>query len=332
MIKRHQFIYRGDLQAIGAFHSQCFIDCEVDGNIVAVYFDAEGVTNFTDSWYFGLKVNGTNVLLTTDRPQITAADLEVEKTGLAIPVNFRDRMVPTVDARGTGIINGPILIIIDVEPATKATPVDADTLELSDSADSKKPKLLSWANLKATLKTYFDTLYVALTGNQTIAGIKTFSSSPIVPAPTTDFQAATKKYVDDSGGYTDEQAQDAVGAMIADTATIDLTYTDATPELKADVKDDSITYAKMQNVSATSRAIGRKTAGAGDPEELTLSELLDFIGGAAQGDILFRGAAGWARLAAGVSGKFLKTQGAAADPIWATIAGGGRSPRREQSF
>lgn len=39
---------------------------------------------------------------------------------------------------------------------------------------------------------------VLLTGNQTIAGIKTFSSSPIVPAPTTDLQAATKKYVDDN--------------------------------------------------------------------------------------------------------------------------------------
>jgi hypothetical protein len=37
------------------------------------------------------------------------------------------------------------------------------------------------------------------------------------------------------GSYTDEQAQDAVGAMIADTATVNLTYTDATPELKADV-------------------------------------------------------------------------------------------------
>lgn len=36
--------------------------------------------------------------------------------------------------------------------------------------------------------------------------------------------------------YTDEMAQDAIGAMIADTNTIDLTYTDATPELKADVK------------------------------------------------------------------------------------------------
>lgn len=38
-----------------------------------------------------------------------------------------------------------------------------------------------------------------------------------------------------TGGYTDEQAQDAVGSMLADTATVDLTYTDATPALKADV-------------------------------------------------------------------------------------------------
>lgn len=33
---------------------------------------------------------------------------------------------------------------------------------------------------------------------QTIAGIKTFSSSPIVPTPTTDMQTSTKKYVDDN--------------------------------------------------------------------------------------------------------------------------------------
>lgn len=37
-----------------------------------------------------------------------------------------------------------------------------------------------------------------------------------------------------------ERAQDAIGAMVADTATIDITYTDATPELKADVRVDSI--------------------------------------------------------------------------------------------
>lgn len=34
----------------------------------------------------------------------------------------------------------------------------------------------------------------------------------------------------------DEAAQDAVGGMVANTATVDITYTDGTPELKADVK------------------------------------------------------------------------------------------------
>lgn len=41
----------------------------------------------------------------------------------------------------------------------KTTPVDADTINLSDSADSNKSKKLSFTNLKAFLKTYFDTQY-----------------------------------------------------------------------------------------------------------------------------------------------------------------------------
>lgn len=42
---------------------------------------------------------------------------------------------------------------------SKTTPVDADNLPLNDSAASNGLKRLTWANLKATLKTYFDTLY-----------------------------------------------------------------------------------------------------------------------------------------------------------------------------
>jgi len=36
-------------------------------------------------------------------------------------------------------------------------------------------------------------------------------------------------------GYTDEQAQDAVGSILVDTATIDVTYDDATPQITMDV-------------------------------------------------------------------------------------------------
>jgi hypothetical protein len=47
-----------------------------------------------------------------------------------------------------------------------------------------------------------------------------------------------------------------------------------------------------------------------------------FDGSAAQGDLLFRGASGWQRLAAGTSGQFLKTLGSGADPAWDTAGGG----------
>lgn len=44
----------------------------------------------------------------------------------------------------------------------KTTPVDADTMPLIDSAASNVLKKVTWANIKATLKTYLDTLYSAI--------------------------------------------------------------------------------------------------------------------------------------------------------------------------
>lgn len=49
-----------------------------------------------------------------------------------------------------------------VAAASKTTPVDADLVGLVDSAASNVLKKLSWANIKATLKTYFDTLYATI--------------------------------------------------------------------------------------------------------------------------------------------------------------------------
>lgn len=96
-----------------------------------------------------------------------------------------------------------------------------------------------------------------------------------------------------------------------------------TTAITATIANQAVTYAKIQNISATSRVLGRKTAGAGSAEELTLSDVLDFVGSAAQGDILYRGASSWTRLAAGTNGQYLQTQGAGANPQWATVVAGG---------
>ena len=56
--------------------------------------------------------------------------------------------------------------------------------------------------LLKTLAETLNTQAVRLTGNETIAGTKTFSSNPIVPTPTTSTHASTKAYVDGYlGGY-----------------------------------------------------------------------------------------------------------------------------------
>lgn len=56
----------------------------------------------------------------------------------------------------------------------KVTPVDADEFCITDSAGGGALKALSWGNLKATAKTYFDTLYQVLDATLTaLAGVTT---------------------------------------------------------------------------------------------------------------------------------------------------------------
>lgn len=74
---------------------------------------------------------------------------------------------------------------------------------------------------------------------------------------------------------------------------------------------------------STAKVLGRTTAATGAIEELTLSNILDLVGSAAQGDILYRDVSGWTRLGAGTSGHYLKTQGAGANPAWAAVSASG---------
>ena len=67
---------------------------------------------------------------------------------------------------------------------SKTTPVNTDNLLLQDSADQSIWKKLSWSNLKATLKSYFDTIYQSVLTNP-ITGTGTTNYVPKFTGSTT---------------------------------------------------------------------------------------------------------------------------------------------------
>lgn len=131
-------------------------------------------------------------------------------------------------------------------------------------------------------------------------------------------------------GITDAASDAELAAHEADTTAVHGIAN--TADLSTNIPNDSITYAKIQNVSATSRILGRTTAGAGDVEELTPSQArgvldvlqpvaedfsasntstipadcteveIDIVAGAAGGGSGRRGAAGTARGGGGGGG------------------------------
>jgi hypothetical protein len=86
------------------------------------------------------------------------------------------RTIDGVTFDGTGNIT--VIAPATHAATSKATPVDADELPLVDSAASNVLKRLTWANLKATLKTYFDTLYALATHTHAASDIASGTLDP----------------------------------------------------------------------------------------------------------------------------------------------------------
>lgn len=82
----------------------------------------------------------------------------------------------------------------------------------------------------------------------------------------------------------------------------------------AKIADGAVTLAKLIDASAQYKILARKSASAGDYEECSLTEVLDFVTNTARGDILYRGASTWSRLAKGTQNQTLVM--GADDPAW----------------
>ena len=153
-----------------------FDDIDVTINIpsVSLFPDpADGEYNLT--WW-----DSTNYPDPSDDPNVEIVRVTGRDVGAGTITVTRAQETTLASAKDTAgatymMINAPtrktiedINSAIDVNGATaKTTPVDADLVGLIDSAASNVLKKLTWANLKATLKNYFDSVTTTL-ANKTL--------------------------------------------------------------------------------------------------------------------------------------------------------------------
>ena len=104
----------------------------------------------------------------------------------------------------------------------KTTPVDADLIAIADSTSSFSLKKLSWTNIKATLKTYFDTLY-KVASSETTSGIIELATTAEAQAGTDDLRAITPLKLKNSVLGLGQIWQDVTASRVAVT-----TYTNST--------------------------------------------------------------------------------------------------------
>lgn len=115
------------------------------------------------------------------------------------------------------------------------------------------------------------------TATQTVSGKTIALGSNSISGTKAQFDTACTNgnflYVGDVTQYTDELAQDAVGAMIADTNDIDLAYSDATPSLTATLLSTAITAKTGATPDGADYILISDTSDSGNLKKALISDL-----------------------------------------------------------
>lgn len=166
--------------------------------------------------------------------------------------------------------------------------------------------------------------YVRAGGFSLSGGATTSLFSAVDPSKITQGGAATTNVLAWNGTIW---APAAAGAALTSSAPADVTFSAAvvgvgTTAARSDHKHN-ITVATAVSVGTTNAQGSASTLALSDHTHAVTGLL---ITSQAQGDVLFFNGTSWVRLAPGTSGLFLKTQGAAANPVWSTITIAALSP------
>jgi hypothetical protein len=122
----------------------------------------------------------TSASTAAGRALVTAADAAAQRTalglGTAATTAATDYATAAQGAKADSAVQD--IGVATAAAAAKATPVDADGFPISDSAAGGALKKATWANFKAALKTYFDTIYQVVLVSGT--NIKTINGSSVL--------------------------------------------------------------------------------------------------------------------------------------------------------
>lgn len=108
----------------------------------------------------------------------------------------------TNSGTNTGDETASRIAAINHGTSAKTTLVDADEVTGQDSANSFSLIRTTWTNVKSFLKTYFDTIYLSLSGGSLTGSLNQAKGTNIASASTTNIGAATGNYIHITGTTT----------------------------------------------------------------------------------------------------------------------------------